>query len=261
MIPPTDDDARFARERLSSGCGTMERLLRGLLSSHASVAADVHAIRKLGKSLRGGFALFQLEKSSAREIQAIGRLLAGSRDAVSRMSTWRKLEWAGDPATAEAIASLLDLQIHSAARKPPQAAIQWCLGRVETARRKLDELPDASLAERLISGVPKLRKRVAKRCRRLDRQGGENFHDARKALKAYLGAIGFLPEAAAPEEPVMADLAEILGDENDLATLSAWLEEHGFTADFAPDLWKLLEGSRNHLRKESRGIAECLVED
>lgn len=259
MISPTQDDARFACDQLTTGCDTMERLLLGLLDSKGRVAEEVHAIRKLGKSLRGGFTLFRLRKTSAKEIQAIGRLLSGPRDTVSRFGTWSKLEWAEDALAAAAIAGLLDQQTHSAARRPPPETVAWCIERVAAARKHLHEVPAGNLPDRLTHGISKLAKQVASRCKRLDLAGEENFHNARKALKAYLGAVGFLPEGSVTPDPKMLELAELLGDENDLSTLSLWLEEHGFTADFVPGLWKQLEKSRAKLRKRALRDAKDLV--
>jgi hypothetical protein len=259
MISPTEEDARYACEQLTTGCDTMERLLLGLLDSKGRVAEEVHAIRKLGKSLRGGFTLFRLRKSSAKEIQAIGRLLSGPRDAVSRLSTWTKLGWAEDAPAAAAITGLLDQQTHSASRRPPPETVAWCIERVAAARKNLHELPTENLPDRLSHGIGKLHKQVASRCKRLDPEGEENFHQARKALKAYLGAVGFLPEGAVTPDPKMHKLAELLGDENDLSTLSFWLEEHGFTGHFVPGLWKQLEKSRTRLRKRAIRDAEDLV--
>jgi hypothetical protein len=49
----------------------------------------------------------------------------------------------------------------------------------------------------------------------------------------------------------MTDLAELLGDENDLATLSTWLERHGFNENFVPNLWKDLSKARRKLRRKA----------
>ncbi len=253
-----EDAAKFAQSQLLRGCETMERLLGELNDSKGSVAGEVHAIRKLGKSLRGGFALFRLEKTSAREIQAIGRLLADSRDAVSRLSTWEKISFPSDDSSHAPIAELLNQQVHSAAQLPPTEAIAWCIQRASAAKQNLQSLTEESLAERLTLGLKKLNTRVTKRCRDLDHRGEEDFHDARKALKAYLGALGFLPENGCMIDPRMGELAELLGDENDLATLSAWLEKHGFTAHFAPALWEKIEKSRRKLRKSAIRDAERL---
>ena len=251
MDSPSNAEARFAREQLMAGCATMERLLRGLVESKGRVAEKVHAIRKLGKSLRGGFLVFQLGKTSSREIQAIGRLLSGSRDAVSRLGTWQKLAWVGDDSAAVAIVGLLEQQTRTAARRPPTETIDWCIERLTAARKNLNALAPEDLADRLLPGFEKLRKQVTKRCHHLDHREEEDFHDARKALKAYLGALGFLPEGRIQLDPNVSELAELLGDENDLATLSSWLEAHGFTANFVPSLWEKLAETRCALRKQA----------
>lgn len=249
MKSPSEQDTEFAREQLATGCETMERMLRGLLDSKGRIAEEVHAIRKLGKSLRGGFALFRLQKSAAKEIQAIGRLLSEPRDAVSRLNTWQKLEWEGNASAA--ILGLLEQQTHSAARRPPEATVQWCVARVTAAAKELLELPTTDLAEQVTLGLNKLSKQLAKRCRSLDHRGEEDFHNARKAIKAYLGAISYLPEGSIPPGPKMVELAELLGDENDLATLSAWIEGHGFTEHFEPDLWVKVTERRLKLQKKA----------
>jgi hypothetical protein len=259
MTALSEEHARFARQQLAGGCDTMARLLIGLLDSKGRVAEEVHAIRKLGKSLRGGFSLFRLGKTSAKEIQAIGRLLSGPRDAVSRLSTWNKLGWAEDAAAAAAIVGLLEQQTHSAARRPPPETVAWCIERVTAARIHLDELPAEDLSERLAHGLGKLSRQVAKRCRKLEHRNEEDFHDARKALKAYLGALAFLPEGVVTTVSKMVELPELLGDENDLATLSVWLDEHGFTKHFVPSLWEKLTEARQALRNEAMYDAAYLL--
>ena len=245
----TVSDARQTQARLVKGCEDMKELLNGLLDSKGKIAEEIHAIRKLGKSLRGGFGLFRLGKSAALEIQAIGRLLSGPRDAVSRFNTWNKLGWSGDSALATAIGGLLEQQTHSAARRPPLETITWCLARVDAASGELQALPQEDLAERIAKGLAKLERKAISRCSKLDHRAEEDFHEARKALKAWTGAIGFLHERSLKEDPILHELAEFLGDENDLATLSLWLEEHGFTKRFAPDLWRAIYASRRLQRK------------
>lgn len=257
---PNESDTQFAREKLSSGCDTMKQLLLGLLDAKGKVAEEVHGIRKLGKSLRGGFSLFGLGKSSALEIQAIGRLLSQSRDAVSRLKTWNKLEWNGDPQVAAAIAGLLDQQTHSAARRPPPETIEWCVGRMEAAQTELNSLSPENLAGICAKGLEKLERRAFKRCRKLDHRADEDFHEARKAVKAWLGAIGFLPDNLVAQDPKLDELAELLGDENDLHTLSVWLQTHGFTPRFAPDLWETMKATRRSLQKKAIKDAAKLTE-
>lgn len=244
-------NAGKTRERLAIGCEQMKQMLDGLLDSKGKVAEEIHAIRKLGKSLRGGFSLFRLGKSAALEIQAIGRLLSGPRDAVSRFNTWNKLGWTGDPALAATIGSLLEQQTHSAARRPPPETIVWTLARVDAAAAELQALPEEELAERIVKGLAKLESKAVSRCHKLDHRAEEDFHEARKALKAWTGALGFLHEGAMDMAPILHDLAEFLGDENDLATLSVWLEEHGFTKRFAQELWKAITSSRRSLQRKA----------
>jgi hypothetical protein len=251
VIVPDEATSLLARERLTADCTKMKDLLAGLLDAKGKVAEEIHAIRKLGKSLRGGFALFLLGKSAALEIQAIGRLLSGPRDAVSRLNTWNKLGWVGDPGISAAIAGLLDQQTHSAARRPPPETIAWCVDRVSTALDELQSLPAEHLPERIAKGLAKLEKRALTRCRKLDHQDEEDFHQARKAVKAWLGAIGFLPENSVKADPVLHELAEQLGDENDLATLGTWLDSHGFTRRFAPELWSAIKTSRRRLQRKA----------
>jgi hypothetical protein len=250
MIAPDETISLTARERLTADCTRMKELLAGLLDSKGKVAEEIHAIRKLGKSLRGGFALFMLGKSAALEIQAIGRLLSGPRDAVSRFNTWNKLGWVGDPAISAAINGLLEQQTHSAARRPPPESVTWCVERVSKALDELQSLPAEHLPERIAKGLTKLEKRTLTRCRKLDQQAEEDFHEARKAVKAWLGALGFLPENSVEIDPSLHELAEQLGDENDLATLAGWLDEHGFTRRFAPELWNAIKTSRQRLQRK-----------
>lgn len=259
MNPPKECDALFARERLVTGCEAMKGMLIGLMDGKGKVAEEVHALRKLGKSLRGGFTLFGLEKSSALEIQAIGRLLSGPRDAVSRLNTWNKLAWVGDLKVSAAIHGLLDQQTHSAARRPPAETVHWCVERVDAAQQELIGLHEENLPQAIAKGLEQLEKRTLKRCRKLDHREVEDFHEARKSVKAWLGAVGFLPEGSMPVDPAFHVLAEVLGDENDLATLSAWLKSHGFTQRFAPDLWRTIKGARRRLQKEAIREAEKLT--
>lgn len=227
----------------------MKQLLSGLLDSKGKVAEEIHAIRKLGKSLRGGFALFGLQKSSALEIQAIGRLLSNSRDACSRFNTWNKLDWKKDPAVSAAVGLLLEQHTRSAARRPPAETIAWCMTRVDAALAEFQGLLENNLEDLLTNGLEKLKKRALKRCRKLNHRNEEDFHEARKAVKALLGATGFLPEGTSPLDPQFQHLAELLGDENDLATLARWLKQHGFTNRFAPDLCKTVDEARLKLQR------------
>lgn len=259
MHHPQESDAQFARERLAQACDTMKQALLTLLDTQASVAGQVHTIRKLGKSLRGGFSLFEIEKSSAHKIQAIGRLLSGSRDAVSRLNTWHRLAWHGDPFVAEVVAGLLDQQTHSPTHRPPPKTIAWCVDHVASAQRALLDVPTPRLTAKIACGLAKMERKTIRRCRKLNHNDEADFHEARKALKAWLGAMGFLPNGFMPKDSKFEALAKLLGDENDLATLAGWLRNHGFTAKLAPDLWKTLKTARRALQRQAIKQAACLA--
>lgn len=234
------------RGRLEIACADLKRLLHGLLDSKGRVADEVHAIRKLCKSLRGGFSLLAMA-GAGREIQAVGRMLSSLRDATSRRRTWDRLDWKGEGVADVAILALLEQQTHVVARRPPVESVEWACERVDLAVEELSSHDDKDLAERVDGGLERLDKAVVKRCRKMPRRGEEDFHEARKALKAWLGARAYLENPVA-EAAGRADLAELLGDENDLASLAIWLRARGFTARLVPGLWRHLEKSRRKLQ-------------
>lgn len=238
---------RFACEQLSSGCDQMEKLLHGLSAVPESFEEDVHAIRKLGKSLRGGFAALGLGKSAAREIQAISRLLSASRDAVTRAETWNGLRWTEDPAVASTIEALIHQEVLARKLSPPGAAIHWCLHRLAAAQSCLAREPKEFLEDSW-HGLHKLERQLRRRCRSLDRGSEEDFHEARKAVKAWLGAATVFPKGIVRNRRNLMALADELGEENDLATLASWLAGHGFTRAFAPGLWDTLAARRRKIQ-------------
>lgn len=247
--PIEPETAVHVRQQLVAGCESMKARLSGLTDSHGRITEEIHATRKLGKSLRGGLALFGLRGTACREIQAIGRLLSGSRDAASRIHTWQKLGWNEVPSTAAAILGILEIQMDSSRRKPAAETIAWCQDRVDAVVRELSELSDESMPGQIESGAAKLEKRLIKRCLRLRHDKPERFHEARKAVKAWLGAMDYLPSELRHIPSDYHHLAESLGDENDLATLMHWLERYGFTDHLAPELWHFLRKNRRELQE------------
>lgn len=254
-----------AAQQLSAGCHDLDKLLEALAASNEEVADGsfakrVHAARKLGKSLRGGFAIVGLEKSAGRGVQAVGRLLSASRDSVSRRLTWHRLGWDDDSSATAAIISLLDQQMALIATPPPPAVITWCRERVASAAAEIDALDPGTLDECISNGLAKLDATIIKRCRRLDRRRENDFHEARKALKAQLGAITFLHGKSALD-PLLVDLADLLGDENDLSTLRSWLIAHGFTSTFVPELMAKIDKRQEKLQiraiQDASAIAKC----
>ena len=259
MNLPDDTAAMHVHGQLRAGCATMQAMLTRLQSSEGTAAEEIHAIRKFTKSLRGGFSLLHLGKTAAKEIQAIGRLLSGSRDAVSRLNTWEKLAWDADPAAAAAIQAWLATKVRIADYRPSPEVSAWCHARLANAQRALEDLPHDELPERMARGQARLRQQVRKCCDALAHGKPKDFHELRKSLKAYLGALEFLPETTVPADPILSELAEMLGDENDLTTMADWLNAHGFTKALVPDLWKHLHKTRRKVRKQAARDAAALL--
>lgn len=245
--------ARRVRAKLLHQADEMIQRLRGLLDPHGRVTGETHALRKSGKTLRGGLTLCGMEKRAIRPVSAVGKLLGAPRDAVSRQTTWRRLKLdeeplASDPGVA-AIWALLELQAKSAARRPPEAAVAWAEARIGEGREALARVPEKELAERMSLGKAKLAGRLRKRLKRLEQDDlpEVELHEARKSLKAWLGALHHLEET--PPQ-ALQELAETLGDVNDLHVLSLWLESHGFSPQLTPVVWKSVRERGRRLRRK-----------
>lgn len=239
------------RERLLGLCDTMEVRLHGLLDSRRRVSEDVHEIRKLGKSLRGGLVLVGMPGETVRAVVAVGRMLAGQRDAVSRRKTWERLGWEegphGQDPSVRAVGAMLKKLARSAGRRPPEEAVVWAEARIWEVRRALARSSEEELQAELPHGVRRLKRRVCKRLKHLGMRERDfpAFHAARKSLKAWLGAQALLAE---PSDAECVALAELLGDENDLSALEIWLDSRGFSTDMSPVVWQLVNDRHHKLR-------------
>jgi hypothetical protein len=254
MSAKPDSAAPDVRHALSQACDEMRCRLQALLKPEHKVAKEVHALRKLGKSVRGGMVLLEVEPENIRAVTAVGRLLGGARDAVSRRTTWERLgiedgPLAGDPAVI-AVGALLRNHAKAAARRPPAEIVSWAEARLREAKAALKKIPASEVAERLENGRKHLAKRLKKRLKRLERgdPGADELHGVRKALKAWLGALAHLSETP---PPAMTALADLLGDINDLHTLADWLHAHGFSPELAPEPWKALREKLDALEKSA----------
>lgn len=249
--------AARVRSELAGDCVLLERRLVALLRARTRIAPEVRLIRKLGKSLRGGLELLGMAEDAGRGIQGIGRLLGGDRDAVSRSETWRCLAWDDDGGAAAAIAGLLDQQRLAADRPPPPEAVAWCLGRSREARAAL--LAALEPEARPLKQLKRLHRRMVKHCRLMERRRETDFHEARKALKAWLGAARLLPELSSGIAAKVERLSGILGRENDLAVLEHWLDDHGFTKQLVPGLWETTAAARRRLQDRAIRKAAALL--
>ena len=244
-----------ARANLIAACTEMERLLSGLTDSHGRVADEIHALRKHGKRLRGALALIGEAKPCIRWIAVIGRMLGGSRDAVVRVKTWDSLKIDSTiPGSVEAaISAILGLEAHAAARRPPQEVIDWSLTALAQVRKRLEARSDEETAALAEKGSAHLKKQLRKRLKRaLQRVDNEDFHDCRKAAKAWLGGMSIVaPDLELPAKEETEKLADNLGDENDLEVLSKWLTDRGFTHATTRVAWKNLLKRQEKIRRRS----------
>lgn len=258
MISPTKLDTQFARDQLLERCHEMQDRIVAVNAPGADVPREVHAIRQLGKALRGGFAAFQLEKTAAAEIQAIGRLFSEPRDTVSRLNTWKHLVWVDAPEISSAVGCLLARQVSQSAHQPPHEAMQWCLTRADLARKCLSDVSEKQLRARCRKGIKRISANLAKQSAPLINSKKTEHHEARKAIKAWLGACQVFPDHLLLADPALEAIADSLGRENDLFTLGAWLRRHGFTRRLVPSLWKQIDLKGTKLRRKIRKRAKRL---
>ncbi|WP_367875181.1 CHAD domain-containing protein [Luteolibacter sp. Populi] len=243
------------RTALIAACEEMEHRLKGLTDSHGRIADEVHQVRKLGKRLRGGLAVIGEAKPCLRWISVIGRMLGGARDTHMRTKTWKGLGAESTaPGSAEAaITGMLDLEADAAIRRPPQGVIDWSLAAVDQVKGRLQACTDEELASRAAKGAGQLKRRLKKRLKRaLERVQNEDFHECRKAAKAWLGGMSLVaPSLSLPGKEETEKLAGSLGDENDLEVLATWLTTHGFTQATAKSAWKILRKRQEKIRRRS----------
>jgi CHAD domain-containing protein len=253
----SDQPSAFAGARgaIIAACGEMARLLTGLNDTHGRVGDEIHQTRKAGKKLRGALVMAGEPKPCVRWIAVIGRMLGGTRDAAVRVKTWQSLGISPVPAgSAEAAAAaLLELEASASTRRPPQPVVDWSLAALGQVRKRIEAQTDEEVAKAAEHGADKLEKQLRKRLKRaLQRVSNEDFHDCRKAAKAWLGGMALTAaELKLPGKEEAEDLASSLGDENDLEVLAAWLESRGFTPSVCPAAWKVLRKRQEKIRRRS----------
>ena len=257
MSESFDPEAEFsdARTALLAACDEMEDRLRGLVDSEGKVADEIHQLRKLGKRLRGALAMIGEPKPCIRWIAVIGRMLGGSRDAGVRAKTWRSLgvESTAAGSVETAIRDLLDSEADASIRKPPGGVIDWSLAAVKQVKARIESQSEEEVAAKASKGSALLRRRLKRRLKKaLDRVTNEDFHDCRKAAKAWLGGLSIVaPSLAVPAKDETDKLCGNLGEENDLEVLAAWLETRGFSPATAKTPWKVLRKRQEKIRRRS----------
>ena len=148
---------------------------------------------------------------------------------------------------------MLDLEASAANRRPPQAVVDWSHAALGQVVSRLAARTEEEMAASAVEGVARLERQLRKQLKRaLQRVRNEDFHDCRKAAKAWLGGLSLVrPGVDLPGVEEAGQLAESLGDENDLEVLACWLTSRGFTPATAGTAWKQLHKRQERVRRRS----------
>ncbi len=250
-----------------------------------SPAKAVHTARKTFKRLRaiirvagGGLG----EDVAARDNAALrdaGRRLAGARDAKVVVDTLDALlARAPEQLDPVAVAPLRDLLVAEHAEAEALAAqdagaIGAVLDELATVRADIArwQLGDEAAAT-LAAGLERLHRKGRKALRQADRESGEArteaMHDLRKRAKDLWHACELL-EAAAPERLALLaarahDLADLIGDDHDLAVLLERADERSgrLPASLPLDaLHAVASRRRRKLQRKAVALAEEIYGD
>ena len=245
-----------AREGLLGACRQVDERLARLAGGGADLAAEVHAIRKLGKKLRGGLMIACGDQGQIRQVGMIGRLLGEARDASVLRETWADL-WDLEPEEGSVewvIDAMIGHQADRAGVAPPAEVVAWSREGVARVRETVEQ--DALLATRCREGSARMLRSLRKRLKRaLERVEDEDFHAARKSVKFWLGGMKLVaPEPVEAVAGPLERLGDALGHEHDLQVFGEWMRQHGFTPASAPRVWKRLPKVQSRARRRSLAL-------
>jgi CHAD domain-containing protein len=249
--PDAESIEAFAR-------GQLDKVADGL---DVADEQSVHTARKAFKRLRATVRLTRDrlgEETRQRENAAFrdaGRELSGARDARVVIDTLDAL----DPKAFGVLRSALAaeyVEATTAAARPDEAAVR---GAVDDARVRLESWPlDGDVGGALASGVARMQKRL-RRAYRAAREDPttEHLHELRKRAKDLWHAAEILRPAAPKRMDRLARdahrLADLLGEDHDLATLLVAADRHSstLTIDERAELEALIADRRKRLQRKA----------
>jgi CHAD domain-containing protein len=258
---------RFELEPDEPAAEGVRRIARGQLddiAEHLDVDDDksVHEARKSFKRLRALVRLSRYELGAEvrrRENAAFrdaGRALSGARDAAVLVKTLDGL----DPKAFGALRAAL---AEDSGGQPDEAAVRQA---VDDARARVKTWPlngDATAA--LASGFKRIRKRGRRAYKAASRDPStETLHELRKRTKDLWHAAQVLTREKPKRMNKLArdahKLADVLGDDHDLATLQEAAGQHRamLTDAESTRLTKLIERRRKKLRRKALRRAKAL---
>jgi len=265
---PRERARRFALEAGEQAGEGVRRIARGQLdevADHLDVSDDksVHEARKSFKRLRALVRLSgdelgdDVRRSENAAFRDAGRLLSGARDAAVLVKTLDDL----DP---KAFSGLRAALAEDGGGQPDEAAVRQA---VDDARRRVETWPlDGDATAALASGFKRIRKRGRRAYEAAKRDPStEHLHELRKRTKDLWHAAQILT----PEKPKRMrklardahELADVLGDDHDLATLqeAAGGQHRAMLTDAeSTRLTKLIERRRKKLQSEALRRAKAL---
>jgi CHAD domain-containing protein len=246
----------------STGAG-VRRIVRGQLDDVAdgldvTDEQSVHAARKSFKRLRAVVRLTRDQLGDAprrRENAAFrdaGRELSSARDARVLVDTLDKLDPEGFADLRSALVADYD-RATDAAGRPDEAAVRTAVrdARGRVGRWRLNGNGTAGLA----SGLARMQRRGRRAYKAAKKDSStEHLHELRKRTKDLWHAAEILRSADPKRMDRLAKdahkLADLLGDDHDLATLGEAAERHRatLTPDELARLDALITESRGHLQ-------------
>ena len=259
---------RIAHEQLAAALAELD-------AEDRLLADRVHEVRKHCKRLRGLLRLVRpgLEAVYGRENHALrdaARELSGVRDAHALEETFDRL-LAALPATSRGqqcsairgkLVAQRELACRAAAERLPRARDQ-----LAAVQSRVDQWPVRGKRFKAIGGglertYGKARRRMRAAARAPD---SDAFHEWRKQLKDHWYHLRllapFAPDALAPVIERVHYLADLLGEDHDLAELVHWAEHPDAALDPQPlrILKELALARSERLRAEALGLGEALL--
>ena len=230
----------------------------------------VHTARKDLKKLRSLLRLVRSElgddlyERSNDELREAGRALGGMRDADVLIETLEDVLGDHEDLIEEGVAvglrgDLLGQRARAASETAMRRAAADATARIESVADEIPDWPDVS-TEAVAAGLVRAYRRGRKRWREAeDDPTAERLHELRKRAKDHWYHVRLVRDAWPEPLKARADevhrLADLLGDDHDLAILAERAAEVITEPDDRADLLAAVEEPRRELQREAFSLA------
>ncbi|TBW41217.1 CHAD domain-containing protein [Siculibacillus lacustris] len=276
--------ARFLLLEGETLAQALKRVLIGEITGAAATLVDpaiarseaIHLVRRRLKRARSLFEVLEdvpgaNQKGRTRQIRDTGRLLAAGRDADVLAAGARRLKIEAAGQASEAATRLVG-RLEVAARlahaeAPPLDAV---VARLRASEADARSLPERFEAGRLLAEALGQSYRQGRRdwCEIADGVAGERLHDWRKRVKQRRHLSVMVPfDTAVTTRSIqddLEDLAEVLGEEHDLALMRLEIETRPGLVERRSDreaLFEMIAHRRRKLLKTALAFGEELYGD